>query len=165
MTYTGKQIGLFLIFIIYVFASASCPVQAAEVSVGEAIITEEDLQVEQESEVPADIPVFGRNLFNGQFSRKKQPHFNPDYKIAIGDTISVKIWGALDLELEPAVDVQGNIFIPRVGTVTVAGATNQKLVDVIRARVRQKYNNMVFVTGSLIPWQRGSRNWPGRRTI
>ena len=69
MTYTGKRIGLF--FIIYVFASVFCPVQAAEVSVGEAITTEDDLQVEQKSAVPEDIAVFGSNLFNGQFSRKK----------------------------------------------------------------------------------------------
>ena len=122
MKHTGKLTGLF--FIIYVFASAFCPVQAAEVSVGEAITAEDDLQVEQKAPVPEGIAVFGSNLFNGQFSRKKQPHFNPDYKVTIGDTISVKIWGALDHQLELAVDVQGNIFIPKVGTVTVAGVSN-----------------------------------------
>ena len=165
MTYTAKRIGLF--FIIYVFASAFCPVQAAEVSVGEAITTEDDLQVEQKSPVPEDIAVFGSNLFNGQFSRKKQLHFNPDYKVAIGDTISVKIWGALDHELELAVDVQGNIFIPKVGTVTVAGVSNQKLVDVIRAKVRQKYNKMVFVYANVAGYQpvwvfvTGNVNLPG----
>ena len=165
MTYTAKRIGLF--FIIYVFASVFCPVQAAEVSVGEAITTEDDLQVEQKSAVPEGIAVFGSNLFNGQFSRKKQPHFNPDYKVAIGDTISVKIWGALDHELELAVDVQGNIFIPKVGTVTVAGVSNQKLVDVIRAKVRQKYNKMVFVYANVAGYQpvwvfvTGNVNLPG----
>ena len=165
MRYTGKRIGLFLI--LYVFASAFCPVQAAEVSVGEAITTEDDLQVEQKSPVPKNIAVFGSNLFNGQFSRKKQLHFNPDYKVAIGDTISVKIWGALDLELELAVDVQGNVFIPKVGTVTVAGVSNQKLVDVIRAKVRQKYNKMVFVYANVAGYQpvwvfvTGNVNLPG----
>ena len=165
MTYTAKLTGL--LFIICVFASAFDPVQAAEVSVGEAITTKDDLQVEQGSPVLEDVPVFGSNLFNGQFSRKKQPHFNPDYKVAIGDTISVKIWGALDHQLELAVDVQGNIFIPKVGTVAVAGVTNQKLVDVIRAKVRQKYNKMVFVYANVAGYQpvwvfvTGNVNLPG----
>jgi protein involved in polysaccharide export with SLBB domain len=65
------------------------------------------------------------------------------------------------------VDVQGNIFIPKVGTVTVAGVTNQKLVDVIRAKVRQKYNNMVFVYANVAGYQpvwvfvTGNVNLPG----
>lgn len=40
-----------------------------------------------------------------------------DYKIAVGDQISLKIWGAVEFSQVLVVDSQGNIFIPKVGAV------------------------------------------------
>ena len=140
---------------------------AAEVSVGEAVTLESDLQVDQTPRLAETTPVFGGNLFKGQFSRQSQPHFNPNYRVAIGDTVSVRIWGAFELELNVPVDSQGNIFIPKVGTVAVAGVANNRLIDVITAAVRQKYNHKVFVYANVAGYQpvsvfvTGNVNRPG----
>ena len=42
------------------------------------------------------ILVFGAHLFNGNFKNYNQRVYNPDYKIAVGDQISLKIWGAVE---------------------------------------------------------------------
>jgi protein involved in polysaccharide export with SLBB domain len=145
----------------------SAPAQSAEVSVGEVVTLESDLQLDQEPRLSDTVPVFGGNLFKGQFSHKSQPHFNPNYKVAIGDTISVRIWGAFELELDVPVDSQGNIFIPKVGTVAVAGIANSSLIEVLKAKVHRKYNHQVFVYANVAGYQpvsvfvTGNVNRPG----
>jgi protein involved in polysaccharide export with SLBB domain len=141
--------------------------QAADVSVGEAVTLESDLKIDQPASLSDTVPVFGANLFKGQFSRQSQPHFNPNYKVAIGDTISVRIWGAFELELDIPVDSQGNIFIPKLGMVKVAGIENSRLIDLIEAKVRRKYNHKVFVYANVAGYQpvsvfvTGNVNRPG----
>jgi protein involved in polysaccharide export with SLBB domain len=98
-------------------------------------------------------PVFGNNLFQGNFTQKVQPYFNPVYKVAIGDTISLRIWGSLELEMDVPVDAQGNIFIPKLGTVAVAGVANKDLVRVITSKVAQSYKQKIFVYANVASYQ------------
>ncbi|WP_168194225.1 hypothetical protein [Thermodesulfobacterium sp. TA1] len=44
---------------------------------------------------PVQITVFGEQLFLGRFATEQFAGFNPDYQIAIGDIITVRIWGLL----------------------------------------------------------------------
>ncbi|HEH5405071.1 TPA: SLBB domain-containing protein [Campylobacter coli] len=116
---------------------------------------------------PAQIPVFGAELFNGNFKNYTQRVYNPDYKIAVGDQISLKIWGAVEFEQILVVDSQGNIFIPKVGAVNLLGVKNSALVSVIKARVNKIYKNNVFVYADMNAYQNvsvfvtGSVNAPG----
>lgn len=117
--------------------------------------------------VPAQIPVFGAELFNGNFKNYTQRVYNPDYKIAVGDQISLKIWGAVEFEQILVVDSQGNIFIPKVGAVNLLGVKNSALVSVIKAQVNKIYKNNVFVYADMNAYQNvsvfvtGSVNAPG----
>lgn len=116
---------------------------------------------------PAQIPVFGAELFNGNFKNYTQRVYNPDYKIAVGDQISLKIWGAVEFEQILVVDSQGNIFIPKVGAVNLLGVKNSALVSVIKAQVNKIYKNNVFVYADMNAYQNvsvfvtGSVNAPG----
>ncbi|CDG56929.1 TPA: SLBB domain-containing protein [Campylobacter coli] len=116
---------------------------------------------------PAQIPVFGSELFNGNFKNYTQRVYNPDYKIAVGDQISLKIWGAVEFEQILVVDSQGNIFIPKVGAVNLLGVKNSALVSVIKAQVNKIYKNNVFVYADMNAYQNvsvfitGSVNSPG----
>lgn len=116
---------------------------------------------------PTQIPVFGAELFNGNFKNYTQRVYNPDYKIAVGDQISLKIWGAVEFEQILVVDSQGNIFIPKVGAVNLLGVKNSALVSVIKARVNKIYKNNVFVYADMNAYQNvsvfvtGSVNAPG----
>lgn len=116
---------------------------------------------------PTQIPVFGAELFNGNFKNYTQRVYNPDYKIAVGDQISLKIWGAVEFEQNLVVDSQGNIFIPKVGAVNLLGVKNSALVSVIKAQVNKIYKNNVFVYADMNAYQNvsvfvtGSVNAPG----
>ncbi len=89
------------------------------------------------------VSVFGENLFSGAFSRESYTGFNPDYIINIGDKLELKMWGAYDFEKAVTVDAQGNIFIPRVGPIKVAGVRNAELEKVVAAKIRQVYKSNV----------------------
>jgi protein involved in polysaccharide export with SLBB domain len=111
--------------------------------------------------------VFGYHLFNGSFSQNRQYRYNPDYLVNIGDTISLKLWGAFDLEVKLTVDMQGNVFIPKVGTVKVVGVRNDRLTETIQSAVNKVYKSNVFIYADLVQYQpvsvfvTGAVNKPG----
>ena len=93
-------------------------------------------------------PVFGQNLFHG-FREAEFKGFNPDYKIAIGDMITLQMWGAYEVAVELTVDAQGNVFIPQVGPVQLQGVANKDLNKVVEKKVRSVYQSNVNLYASL----------------
>lgn len=94
---------------------------------------------------PINITVFGEQLFLGRFAIEQFSGFNPDYQIAIGDKITVKIWGAFNFEQTLTVDPQGNIFVPQVGPIKVLGVKNHELNTVVEKSIRKVFKDMVEV--------------------
>lgn len=94
-------------------------------------------------------PVFGAQLFQGDFKDISFSGFNPEYQIGIGDKIQAMVWGALQLELDLTVDPQGNIFIPEVGPIKVLGVRNADLNDVISERVKRIFSQNVEIYANL----------------
>lgn len=93
--------------------------------------------------------VFGANLFSGSFARQGATQFNPDYAIAVGDQVQVRLWGAFDFDAPLTVDPQGNIFIPHVGPVRVLGVRNQDLQQLVGVALGQVYRSNVHSYASL----------------
>jgi len=107
---------------------------------------------------------FGANLFQGQFAANRPGGLNPDYLIAPGDRVSVNLYGAQTFSQIVSVDGQGNLFVPEVGPVHVAGVPNRALQSTVEARVRRVFTENVrvyvnllgsqtlgvFVTGSVV---------------
>ncbi len=93
-------------------------------------------------------PVFGHWLFRGEFARESFNGFNPDYRIAIGDRLQVQLWGGVEFDQSLLVDHQGNIFLPKVGPVKVAGVRNEQLNDTLLGAITRVYqkNVSVYVT-------------------
>ncbi len=125
---------------------------------------EEDLE-----ELPAPEPVqklkpFGANLFMGNFMRSREDGLNPEYVIMPGDHVAMSVWGAVEVNEVFVVDGQGNIFIPQVGPIRLAGVKNENLTTVVReglSRVYTRYFDVytnlitakpvsVFVTGGVV---------------
>jgi protein involved in polysaccharide export with SLBB domain len=98
-------------------------------------------------------PVFGNNLFKGHFANIQQPSFNKDYLINIGDMINIRIWGAFEFAAEMPVDTQGNIFLPKVGTVQVLGVRNKDLLSVVEDKIKKSYKDMVFIYANVATYQ------------
>jgi protein involved in polysaccharide export with SLBB domain len=94
-------------------------------------------------------PVFGRNLWQGNFATQSFKGFNPDYVVGVGDLIDLRLWGAVNLQTQIAVDAQGNIFVPHVGPVKVADVANGELNQTVSRLVRQVYRADVGVYATL----------------
>lgn len=110
---------------------------------------------------------FGYNLFKGNFANIKQFIYNPNYRINIGDKISIMFWGAFDNQLVINVDNQGNIFIPKVGVIHVLGLEVSKLNGVIQNSVKKVFKSNVSVYANVLNYQpvnvfvTGNVNYPG----
>ena len=93
--------------------------------------------------------VFGSQIFSGRFGTEPFSGFNPDYQIAAGDRVSLRMWGAFTLDAVQTVDAQGNVFIPNVGPVRVAGVRNGELNQHVEAQVKRTYRANVGVYAAL----------------
>jgi protein involved in polysaccharide export with SLBB domain len=93
--------------------------------------------------------VFGAQLFTGAFARQGATQFNPDYSVAIGDNIQVRMWGAFEFDNLLTVDPKGNIFLPHIGPVNVLGVRNQDLQMVVESSVRRTFRSNVFSYANL----------------
>lgn len=93
--------------------------------------------------------VFGANLFTGAFARQGATQFNPDYAIAVGDNIHVRLWGAFEYDASLTVDPKGNIFLPHVGPVQVLGVRNQDLQGLVESAIGKIFRTNVYGYASL----------------
>jgi protein involved in polysaccharide export with SLBB domain len=98
--------------------------------------------------VEEEPPMFGQQLFRGAV-QSYGVGFNPDYMLAIGDRVLLRIWGSFTFEAVQTIDPQGNVFVPNVGPVRLAGVRNNELNDVVGAAVRRVYRDNVEVYASL----------------
>lgn len=90
-------------------------------------------------------PPFGANLFAGAFQAERGDGLTPDYVLAPGDRVAVRLWGAVTVDEVSVVDAQGNLFIPNVGPVKVAGTRAGNLDAVVRSKVGSVYTQNVEV--------------------
>lgn len=93
--------------------------------------------------------VFGANLFTGNFARAGATQFNPDYLVAVGDRIHLRLWGGFTFDNVAAVDPQGNVFLPQVGPIKVLGIANKNLQQQVEAAVRRVFRANVYSYASL----------------
>ncbi len=97
----------------------------------------------------AAIKPFGSELFSGGFRGTRADGLNPDYKILPGDQITLRVWGAVEIDRVLPVDAQGNIFIPTIGPVAVMGVSHQQLEQLVRTAVTKVYPGSVQVYTNL----------------
>ncbi len=141
-------------------APRSAPAQAqdrdrTEATGGDVILTPErsptaPLQV---LERPGEIKPFGWELFAGQAVTARALGINPGYIIEPGDKISVQVWGAMTLDQVATVDLQGNIFLPEIGPVRVAGIPQGQLNERVRAAAARVYTDQVQIYTNLLNTQ------------
>lgn len=93
--------------------------------------------------------MFGSQIFSGRFASEAFSGFNPDYQIAVGDRVSIRLWGGFNLDATLVVDPQGNVFIPNVGPVRVAGVRNGELNATVEAQVKRTFRASVGVYATL----------------
>jgi len=90
------------------------------------------------------LPIYGRDLFRqapSTFAPADQIPSLPDYIVAPGDQLLVRLWGPESFNGELTVDSGGSIYIPQVGGIQVAGLRVDELDSKISASVRQTFRN------------------------
>jgi protein involved in polysaccharide export with SLBB domain len=97
--------------------------------------------------------MFGSQMFSGRFAAVTYTGFNPGYQIAIGDQVSVRLWGAVYFDAVEPVDAQGNIFIPNVGPIHVHGVRNADLTKEVESQIKRTYKANVGVYATLLAAQ------------
>ena len=147
-----KFIKIFVLTLLVAASFWSCCI-AAELSVSEAVIADPNKEIAEAPVAGEQQQVFGNNLFTGHFRNIQQPSFNKDYLINIGDIVNIRIWGAFEFSADIPVDTQGNIFLPKVGTVQVLGVRNRDLLAVVEEKIKKSYKDMVFVYANVANYQ------------
>ncbi len=70
------------------------------------------------------LPVYGRQLFDEApttFAPVENVPVPADYVLGPGDQLLIRAWGKIDLSSRETIDRNGQINLPKVGTITVAG--------------------------------------------
>ncbi|QFU01738.1 Polysialic acid transport protein KpsD precursor [Halomonas sp. THAF5a] len=101
-----------------------------------------------EAEMDA-LPPFGANLFEGGFRGTMADGLTPGYQIKPGDQVTLRAWGAVELDRVLPVDAQGNIFIPSIGPLAVQGMNSQQLDGRVRQAIQSVYPDNVQVYTNL----------------
>lgn len=96
-----------------------------------------------------ELTPFGAELFTGGFRGLRSDGLNPDYRVLPGDQVTLRLWGATEMDRVLPVDAQGNIFIPAIGPVQVQGVSHSQLDAVVKSAVRRVYPNNVNVYTNL----------------
>jgi protein involved in polysaccharide export with SLBB domain len=90
------------------------------------------------------LPVYGTDLFRhtpSTFAPLDKVPVAPDYVIGPGDELLIQIWGQVTLDSRFTVDRSGSIYIPKVGTIRVAGLPFGQLQDYIKAHLSRNFRN------------------------
>jgi protein involved in polysaccharide export with SLBB domain len=111
--------------------------------------------------------VFGAALFSRSAAQPSDTP-NPNYRIAAGDRVSITVWGFVEASIVGQVDPEGNLFIPQIGPVRMAGVRAGDLQRVVETEVRRVYSQQVQVyavlltTGQVGVFVSGFVRTPGR---
>jgi protein involved in polysaccharide export with SLBB domain/uncharacterized protein involved in exopolysaccharide biosynthesis len=90
------------------------------------------------------LAVFGHSLFAeppATFAPAGDAQVPSDYVLGPGDELHIRIWGQIDADLRIEVDRSGQIYIPHVGEVPVAGIQYRNLDGYLKQAVERVYKN------------------------
>ncbi len=90
------------------------------------------------------LPVFGEDLFRNvpsTFAPLDLTPVPPDYAVGPGDEIRIRVWGQVNFKADLRVDRSGEVYIPQVGGIHVAGLRFSDLDEHIRSAIGRIYRN------------------------
>jgi polysaccharide export outer membrane protein len=92
----------------------------------------------------APLELFGKSLFTDvptTFAPFDSAQVNADYVIGSGDEIQIRGWGMVNVDVTATVDRGGAIYIPRVGSVKVAGVKYRDLQGHLKQAIGKQFKN------------------------
>lgn len=92
----------------------------------------------------APLERFGKSLFTDvptTFAPFDAAQVNGDYVIGTGDEIQIRGWGMVNVDVTATVDRNGAIYVPRVGSIKVAGVKYRDLQGYLKQAVSKIFTN------------------------
>ncbi len=119
------------------------------------------------------LEVFGRELFRNvpsTFAPLGAVQVNADYAVGSGDALQIRGWGMVDINLNVTVSRSGEIYVPRVGSVHVAGVKYRDLQGYLKTAVGRIFTNFelsvsIVKTRSVQIYVVGHAQRPGTYTL
>ncbi len=109
---------------------------------------------------------FGYEVFRvpaSTFAPVEDVPVGPDYILGVGDSLTIYVWGTVESVFTVVIDRNGEVFIPRVGTLKVWGLSFEKAEQLIREQLARAFTGFrtsvtlgrlrtirVFVVGEVI---------------
>jgi len=90
------------------------------------------------------LPVYGRQLFDEApttFAPVENVPVPADYVLGPGDQLLIRAWGKIDLDSRVTVDRNGQINLPKVGTLTVAGLRYAQVEGYLRSAISDLFKD------------------------
>jgi protein involved in polysaccharide export with SLBB domain len=90
------------------------------------------------------LPIFGADLFRrvpSTFAPLDMTPVPSEYVIGPGDELRIRVWGQVNLSDNVRVDRSGEVFLPQVGTVHIAGIPSSALEAHLREAIGRVYRN------------------------
>lgn len=90
------------------------------------------------------LPLYGANLFRrvpSTFAPVESAPVPADYVVGPGDELRIRIWGQLNFTANVRVDRSGDVYLPQVGPVHVAGLAYSGLEEHLRSAIQRVYHN------------------------
>lgn len=104
-----------------------------------------DFQRLAQSSTGEALPIFGRDFFRQvptTFAPGDQLGVTPDYVIGPGDDVLLRFWGPESFNSQLTVDRSGSIYVPKVGSIHVAGLRFDELQKQISTELSRTYRNL-----------------------
>ncbi len=90
------------------------------------------------------LPIYGASLFRqvpSTFAPLDMTPVPPDYVIGPGDELLIRVWGQVNFRADLRVDRSGEVYLPQVGEVHVAGMPFSAVESHLRAAIGRVYRN------------------------
>ena len=94
--------------------------------------------------VGAVLPVFGADLFanaGAPFAPIDRTPVTSDYVIGPGDELLIRVWGQVNFNAHVTVDRAGDVYVPQVGNVEVAGLHFEQLDGYLKNKFSRVFRN------------------------
>lgn len=89
-----------------------------------------------------ELEVFGMDFFSNPsttYAPLDQVSPPADYRISVGDALDIKVWGAVTMIQRVLVDASGQIFLPQVGPISVAGKRYGEIDAFLRTAIGRQF--------------------------
>jgi len=150
------------------------PLNPSQIQRQKAIVSPEtEFEQMVADSVGRPLPLFGQSLFDqppSTFAPNDLLQVPSDYIIGPGDGLQIRIWGQIGGDLRVTVDRSGQVYIPQVGQISVAGIHYGDLEQHLKAEISKVFKNFNLTVNvsrlrSIQVLVLGNARYPGAYTI